>query len=159
MLDNLSPCLFCENELHERVFMQSACFKAFYNIAPILPGHTLIVPKRHIEKIVELPAQESSELFPFIQQVIAVLTYVFNTHDFDLSLQDGAAAGQTVNHLHVHLIPRTKGDLPDAGDWYNELYNDNILLDSNMRTKLSDEQLINITDKLKKAAEYVLKIK
>jgi diadenosine tetraphosphate (Ap4A) HIT family hydrolase len=96
-------------------------FSAILNIAPIRPGHALVIPKQHVSSLMDLSADDYVDFFAFAREATQVLLEVFETRDFDWSLQDGYDAGQTVPHLHLHLIPRVAGDLEDRRGWYRRL--------------------------------------
>lgn len=143
-------CPFCLNNDSPFYFLKDNYFKAIYNKSPILPGHSLIVPNRHVERFSELSDEELAGLLLFTKKVNELLNYFFPSSGFNWTIQDGAAAGQTMPHLHVHVIPRKEGDLPDPGDWYPLLEQvDNAHLDSSLRPALSEAQLLKITQKLK----------
>ncbi len=143
-------CPFCRLAPSGECYYENKYFYAAYNISPILPGHSLVIPKRHVVRLADLSEIETQEVMPFVIKVNRILSELFKTNDFDISIQDGTAAGQTVMHLHIHIIPRILGDLPNAGDWYDLLNNDNKnVIDSTLRPKLSDEKLNAITLKLK----------
>ena len=115
-----------------------------------------VIPKRHVVRLADLSEAEAHEVVPFVIKVNRILSELFKTQDFDISIQDGIAAGQTVMHLHIHIIPRILGDLPNAGDWYDLLYNDDKnVIDSAMRPKLSKEKLNNITLRLKNTSQKI----
>jgi diadenosine tetraphosphate (Ap4A) HIT family hydrolase len=80
---------------------------------PISPGHTLIIPKRHVGSFFELEADERAELLALLDKAKAVTDKEFSPQGYNIGINDGAAAGQTVPHLHIHLIPRYQGDRPD----------------------------------------------
>ncbi len=146
-------CPFCKPWVSDAVFAESQNFMAVYNIAPILPGHTLIVPKRHLGTILDLNDTELSEMMIFARKVTTVLLEVFHAEAFDWSVQDKAAAGQTIFHLHMHLVPRSEGDLKEPGDWYPEIKNNyRKILDSEKRKKLIPEEMKQIVSKLKGAS-------
>lgn len=134
-------CVFCEPEIEQGVFFSSANFMAVYDIAPVLPGHALVIPKRHIESLLELTLDEQTELMHFCTRTLKILLRAYQTEAFDLGLQEKAAAGQTIPHLHIHLLPRQHGDLPQPGDWYSRLYGGTAAIDSQHRNRLSPEQL------------------
>jgi bis(5'-adenosyl)-triphosphatase len=143
-------CPFCESSFLNAVFAESQNFMAAYNLAPILPGHVLIVPKNHIESILDLSDDDLSEMMIFSRKVTKLLLRVFKAEAFDWSIQDQEAAGQTISHLHMHIVPRIKGDLKDPGDWYpkiNENYK--VLLDSDKREKLSNEEIKRVVSRLR----------
>lgn len=80
---------------------------------PISPGHTLIIPKRHIGSFFETTPDERNELLSLLDRAQKNLQTEFNPDAFNIGINDGAAAGQTIHHLHIHLIPRYQGDQPD----------------------------------------------
>lgn len=80
---------------------------------PISPGHTLIIPKRHLASFFELTNRERQALFDLLEQAKADIDKEFSPSGYNIGINDGAAAGQTVPHLHIHLIPRYEGDVAD----------------------------------------------
>ncbi len=80
---------------------------------PVSPGHTLIVPKRHIASLFEASEEERSALFSLLADARQLLVEERMPDGFNVGINDGIAAGQTVMHLHIHLIPRYLGDLHD----------------------------------------------
>lgn len=114
-----STCPFCNPG--DAAFAESENFRALYNIAPILPGHSLVVPKRHVESLMALTETELTELMVFSRWISTILKRAFGASGFNWTIQEGPEAGQTVAHLHTHLIPRAAGDLPKPGDWYERM--------------------------------------
>lgn len=80
---------------------------------PISPGHTLIIPRRHISSLFEASEEEKAALFALVTEARELLLRDRQPDGFNIGINDGAAAGQTVMHLHIHLIPRYLGDMPD----------------------------------------------
>src|SRR4030095_4613190 len=80
---------------------------------PVSPGHSLVIPRRHIGSFFEVTAAERDALMNLLQQARAAAQTEFRPDGYNIGINDGAAAGQTVPHLHIHLIPRYQGDLPD----------------------------------------------
>src|SRR5438034_2249318 len=80
---------------------------------PVSPGHTLIIPRRHVSSFFDVTPHERAALFAQLDQAKAVLDKEFAPAGYNIGINDGAAAGQTVMHLHMHLIPRYSGDRPD----------------------------------------------
>ena len=80
---------------------------------PVSPGHTLLIPKRHTGSFFDLSKQERADLLALLDRAKRVLDAELQPQGYNIGINDGAAAGQTVPHLHVHLIPRFEGDLPD----------------------------------------------
>jgi bis(5'-adenosyl)-triphosphatase len=114
-------CPFCASGVSDLSFMESDRFRAIVNIAPICPGHSLIIPKRHVESLLALDDGEVAEMVNLSRRAMALLTRVHAADGFDWTIQESEAAGQSVPHLHLHLIPRKKSDLPDPGEWYRHL--------------------------------------
>ena len=77
------------------------------------PGHTLLIPRRHVVSLFDVTVVEWVELGQLLVEASAALRSEFQPDGFNIGVNDGAAAGQTVRHLHVHLIPRYRGDHPD----------------------------------------------
>lgn len=86
---------------------------AFFDGFPITPGHCLIVPRRHISSFFETTKEEQAALFELLGEMRQRLLTERSPDGFNIGVNDGAAAGQTVMHLHIHLIPRYAGDTED----------------------------------------------
>ena len=80
---------------------------------PISPGHTLIIPKRHIGSFFELESDERQDLLNLLEAAKKILDEKFHPNGYNIGINDGPAAGQTVPHAHIHLIPRFTGDQTD----------------------------------------------
>jgi len=84
---------------------------AFCDLKPINPGHLLIAPKRHAANLAELPEETGALMLPLAQRLAArIRRSPIPADGINLSLADGAAAGQTVFHVHLHVIPRMVND-------------------------------------------------
>ena len=107
-------CVFCQilsNEAPASVVFESGLVVAFLDIRPANAGHTLIVPRRHAESFIELSAAEVTEVALCGQRVAAALKQGAVLCDgITFALADGAAAGQDVPHVHLHVIPRRVAD-------------------------------------------------
>ena len=111
-MNNLTDCPFC-NLPQERILHDGSWTLAFRDAFPVSPGHTLIVPKRHVQSFFELENHEVNELMSFLKKEKDFLVAERHPDAFNIGINDGTAAGQTVHHLHVHLIPRYLGDSED----------------------------------------------
>jgi len=80
---------------------------------PISPGHTLIIPRRHIASFFDATSAERTSLLELLDVARNQLVKAFAPAGFNIGINDGAAAGQTVPHMHIHLIPRFAGDVAD----------------------------------------------
>ena len=155
---NSTDCPFCNSGIQDFTFFENEKFIAIYNIAPILPGHTLVIPKKHITDFFKLTDEELFEFIKFSRSVIKILSKAFNTEAFNWTLQEKEEAGQSIAHMHIHIIPRKPEDLPHPGDWYPKLkYNINNILDSHKRERLNPDQLNVIVRNLKRISEEVIK--
>jgi diadenosine tetraphosphate (Ap4A) HIT family hydrolase len=123
------PCPFCSLP-PDRIVLSSADAIALRDAYPISPGHTLIVPRRHVGSFFEATAQERADLLALLDEAKGELDARFAPAAFNIGINDGPAAGQTVPHLHIHLIPRYVGDridprggvrwiIPDKADYWS----------------------------------------
>lgn len=110
-----SDCPFCEIvTAQSREWVdQSDQFVAFRDQYPVAEGHTLVVPRRHVVGFDSLPEESGSKLIQFLQAVQKQIRDRYQPDGFNIGLNDGTAAGQTIEHLHWHIIPRYHGDVPD----------------------------------------------
>lgn len=155
-------CPFDNHKVDEAEFAGTEDFAAIYNSAPVLPGHTLIIPRRHVENLLDLEDTECCRMVEFARQVTKVLLSVFEADSFDWTIQNGEAAGQTVPHVHLHIIPRYTGDLAAPGDWYPELEqmradeaagSEGGPLDSSERPQISASERTRLVALLREAAK------
>ena len=86
---------------------------AIHDSFPLSPGHTLILPKRHVASFFELHRDEQTAMLDLLAEMRQLLVAERHPDGFNIGINDGVAAGQTVMHLHIHLIPRYAGDQPD----------------------------------------------
>ncbi|KAK5094815.1 Dinucleoside triphosphate hydrolase [Lithohypha guttulata] len=91
---------------------------ALVNLRPLLPGHSLVCPVRHVPRLSQLSDAETTDLFLTVKRVSEMLERVFKADALNVAVQDGAAAGQSVNHVHVHIIPRRDGDVANGDEVY-----------------------------------------
>ena len=108
----MTTCPFC-SIAPDKIIAQNAQTYTVRDTLPVSPGHTLIVPKRHIAGIFEATKDEVSALWDAVQQARNGLLKEFSPDGFNIGFNDGLASGQTILHLHLHIIPRYKGDMPD----------------------------------------------
>jgi diadenosine tetraphosphate (Ap4A) HIT family hydrolase len=107
-----NPCPFCTLPA-ERVVQRNASGVLLRDGFPVSPGHSLVIPNRHVGSFFELSETERSDLLFLLDQAKAELDALHHPDGYNIGINDGAAAGQTVPHLHIHLIPRYHGDLLD----------------------------------------------
>ena len=109
----MSPrCPFCSLPA-ERLIQQSEFAFVTRDGFPISPGHTLIILKRHVASFFEVTEGERNDLMTLLAAARDDLDREFHPAGYNIGINEGAAAGQTVPHLHIHLIPRYEGDRDD----------------------------------------------
>lgn len=96
------------------ILLERPAAVAFLDRFPVSRGHALVVPTRTVRHLADLTAAEEASLWAAVRDVRHLLAARFRPDAFNIGVNDGAAAGQTVPHAHVHLIPRYAGDTPDA---------------------------------------------
>lgn len=97
------------------MFYKSSLSFALVNIKPILPGHVLVSPLRRTPRFHDLTYPEVEDLFLVVQRVSRTIERVYKATALNIAIQDGEDAGQSVPHVHVHIVPRKKADLDDRG--------------------------------------------
>ncbi len=107
-----ASCPFCALPA-ERILLLADEALVIRDAFPVSPGHTLVIPRRHIGSFFELTDAERACMVELLAKAKAELDLSFQPDGFNIGINDGAAAGQTVPHLHLHLIPRYRGDAPD----------------------------------------------
>jgi diadenosine tetraphosphate (Ap4A) HIT family hydrolase len=105
-------CPFCNLET-DRIISESDYTVTIRDGFPVSEGHTLIIPKRHVQSFFELQAIERAAVLQAMDEAKEALDRELSPDGYNIGINDGEAAGQTVMHLHVHLIPRYKGDTED----------------------------------------------
>ncbi|KAF7509225.1 hypothetical protein GJ744_008285 [Endocarpon pusillum] len=130
MISRVGPIRFGSFDVTSQVFHTTAHTFALVNLKPLLPGHILVCPLHHQPQIVnsarqppppppsrltQLSASQTTDLFHTVRRLTPTLTRLYSAQAFNIAIQDGAAAGQSVPHLHVHVIPRSEGDMDARG--------------------------------------------
>jgi len=109
-------CIFCAivaGQAEASVVLDEGDYLAFMDIHPFLPGHVLVIPKRHAQYVHELEPREQAALFTTGARVAAALrASPVPSGDVHFLINDGPIANQTVPHVHLHVLPRRRGDLP-----------------------------------------------
>jgi diadenosine tetraphosphate (Ap4A) HIT family hydrolase len=86
---------------------------AFPDAYPLNAGHTLIVPRRHVERLSDLRDEERRAVWDLVPIVKAWIDAAYAPHGYNIGINDGPVAGQTIDHVHLHVIPRYAGDTSD----------------------------------------------
>ncbi|KAI8990823.1 Bis-triphosphatase [Mycotypha africana] len=108
--------------IHEsQIFFKSKLTVGIVNLKPIAAGHVLVVPKRNTPRLGDLSTEETVDLMLSARKIGNVVENHYNCTSLTMTIQDGPQAGQTVPHVHMHIIPRKKGDWENNDDIYQEL--------------------------------------
>ena len=107
-----SSCPFCSID-RDRIVAEGDLALAIRDGFPVSPGHSLIVSRRHVGSWFETTVDERLEMLTLVDALKAALDDEFGPAGYNIGINVGEAAGQTVGHLHVHLIPRFEGDVDD----------------------------------------------
>ncbi|GKZ24543.1 hypothetical protein AbraIFM66951_006060 [Aspergillus brasiliensis] len=110
-----APIHFGPFTVTTQVFHLTPHTYALVNLKPILPGHVLISPRRVVPRVTDLTPTETSDLFLTVRRVARMIERVYGASSLNIAIQDGADAGQSVPHVHAHVIPRKRGDLDSRG--------------------------------------------
>lgn len=142
-------CIFC-NLPDKEIFYEDKYYIAVYNIKPFVHGHSLIIPRRHVESFMDLNAEEAQDMIGFMKKVLFIVLKFAETKDFDLIMQEGRSAGQSIRHLHVHILPRKEKDKVEQskGGWLGSF--------KEYETKakpLSEEEFLRTVKELRRIAE------
>jgi len=106
------PCPFCSLP-ESRIVDSNEIGWVIRDAYPVSPGHTLVIPKRHVGSFFELTVEERGELLALVSSAKAKIDAEHRPSAYNIGINDGPAAGQTVPHVHIHLIPRYDGDRED----------------------------------------------
>ena len=106
-------CLFCRLARRVEVICETATCVAFYDGYPVSPGHALIIPKRHVASYFDLTNHEREAMNVMLQFVKQKIDERFHPDGYNIGINVNEAAGQSVFHVHMHIIPRYKGDVPN----------------------------------------------
>ncbi len=132
-------CIFCKitaGEIPAKIISETKHSIAFMDAFPLTKGHSLVIPKKHYEKIQDMPSEENSELFETVRRTIAKVDSI--TGATLLAVHNGKESGQEIPHVHVHLIPRSADD--GAGPVHSMFGNP---------PAITNDELFKLYDKLK----------
>ena len=106
---------FCKilTDRKDEIVLENDLAFAVYDIQPVSKGHLLIVPKRHVETYFDATRDEINACLDLMESAKTMLDKQFAPDGYNIGINVGAVAGQTVMHLHIHLIPRYTGDQKD----------------------------------------------
>ena len=106
-------CVFCkivDGEIPAKVIMQNEKVVALLDAFPLAEGHTLVIPKSHYTKVQEMDKQEAMGVFEIVWKLAGTVESVSQVNASTIAIHNGSEAGQEVPHVHLHIVPRKKGD-------------------------------------------------
>lgn len=107
---NMTNCLFCNYD-KELIITENKYAFAIMDKFPVNEGHTLVIPKRHFQSFFEASEEEVKSIYSLLHEVKEMLDIQYEPQGYNIGVNDGYHAGQTVMHLHVHVIPSYRGDV------------------------------------------------
>jgi len=110
--DASSACAFCRAD-RARLAWSSPAAIALWDMYPVSLGHALVLPRRHVASWSELTDDEKASMMTGVDAMRALIDERYRPDAYNVGFNDGEAAGQTIMHFHVHVIPRYQGDLID----------------------------------------------
>jgi diadenosine tetraphosphate (Ap4A) HIT family hydrolase len=136
----MSSIKFGPFDIHEgQIFYESDLCYGLVNLKPIVPGHVLIIPKRVVARFTEMTPEEVNDLYSSVHRLAPKLEARYGASALNIAMQDGPIAGQSVPHVHVHMLPRKPGDFKRNDDVYEEL--DNQKLDKELEAERKPRSL------------------
>jgi len=108
-MSDFSNCPFCSED--DAIVKNDHAYARFDKY-PVNPGHVLVIPRRHVSSFFEISRSERQELFNLVDEMKLYLDSKYSPDGYNVGINVGETAGQTVMHVHVHLIPRYKDDTP-----------------------------------------------
>ena len=106
-------CIFCKilaGEIPSTAVYEDDDFKAILDVNPAARGHVIILPKNHAANIYELPDEDASKIMVVAKKIATAIEKAYHCDGLNIVQNNGEAAGQTVKHFHMHLIPRYEND-------------------------------------------------
>lgn len=109
----MEGCVFCGEIEKDRVLFETRKWIAMYDKYPVSKGHVLLIPKEHYETFFDLPEQLTNSIQYWIEHIKNILDDKYHPSGYNIGVNCGKSAGQTVMHCHIHIIPRYDGDVED----------------------------------------------
>ncbi len=109
----MADCIFCkiiDGSIPSKTFYKDKNTIGFLDINPATPGHSLVVPKKHFTHIYDADSKTIGEMFDGVKKVAELVKTRLNADGLNIFINQGREAGQVIDHFHVHILPRYKGD-------------------------------------------------
>ena len=107
----MEECKFCEFCQNRRFDLENELAFAFFDDNPVSKGHIIFITKRHVKDFFETTKEEKQAIFELIDKAKIIIDKKYNPSGYNIGMNCGKSAGQTVMHVHIHLIPRYDGDV------------------------------------------------
>lgn len=117
-------CLFCKivnKELPAYIIDEDESAVAVLDVNPRAPGHSMVLTRRHAENILDLPDGEFAEVFKFVKKTTGLIQEALKPDGFTIGINHGRVSGQTIDHLHIHILPRWHTDA--GGSMHSVVHN------------------------------------
>jgi diadenosine tetraphosphate (Ap4A) HIT family hydrolase len=101
-------CIFCDDPA---IVIRNDLAFAHYDSYPVNPGHCLVITRRHVASYFEATAEEKMAIWKLVDEVKAIIDEEFRPDGYNVGVNIGEAGGQSIPHLHIHVIPRYRGDM------------------------------------------------
>jgi len=111
-LSSTTSCPFCSYSQSDVVLERSSAYVR-YDAYPVTPGHMLVIPKRYVASLFDLGPQERRDVWELVEECKDLLDVEHHPDGYNIGVNVGTAAGQTIFHCHIHVIPRYRGDSED----------------------------------------------
>jgi histidine triad (HIT) family protein len=118
----MASCKFCEIASHSVIVFQDSISLGFLDHRPLFPGHVLLIPKEHYETLADLPASLIGPFFSNVQRLAVAVERGMHAEGTFVAINNRVS--QSVPHLHVHIVPRKKGDGLRGFFWPRQKYQD-----------------------------------
>lgn len=111
-LNSSINCAFCDSSQGHLILEETGLVFALADKFPVSPGHTLVIPRRHCSDYFLLTSEEQAACWDLVNNMKLILDRQYHPDGYNIGINNLPAAGQTIPHVHIHLIPRYQGDVP-----------------------------------------------
>lgn len=146
---------FASFNVTDQVFYENEKAVALVNLKPVVPGHVLVIPKTRYLRLNDVPQAEVGLLFEAVQNIGKVVEHSFAGDSLSIAVQDGANAGQTVPHVHVHILPRRARDIVPNDLVYEHLERFGLELRSVQEKQMDSERRPRSPDQMRAEADWL----
>ncbi len=111
----MDKCRICKiiKERSSEILLENEKFIAISDARPVTKGHTIVTPKKHVVSFFDQTDEDEKELYQFLKELKIVIDKKNSPDGYNIGINDGRAAGRSIDHLHVHVIPRYSGDITE----------------------------------------------